>query len=392
MPKRAATPSPLTEGDLSRWRLIEDFQARLAQATPTVPAHPTWSDPSRLLQQADYLSLFLFGLLNPVVRTMNGLCAASRLQRLQDQICTRPVSLGSFSEAQAVLDPALLAAVFTQLSTELSLAAPGVAETRRRWLVQDGSLFEALPRMYWALWRRQGKAQAQVRLHLSLDLECRAPARVRITPGKHCERAAWRTQWQRGDSYVGDRYYGEDYQLFGVLDEAGVAFVVRLRDEAVIQVEEELALTQADRQAKVLRAAWVRLGCNARYRSIRLRVVWVQTPKEMLQLVTNLGSEELSAGEVALLYKERWRIELFFRWVKCILGCRHWLAESPQGVAIEIYLALIAALLLQLYTGQAPNRRMMEWIQFYLLGVASLDELWAGVERERQRQARRKKS
>jgi IS4 transposase len=123
-----------------------------------------------------------------------------------------------------------------------------------------------------------------------------------------------------------------------------------------------------------------------------LRVVWVQTPKEVLPLVTNLGPEELSAGEVALLYKERWQIELFFRWVKCILGCRHWLAESPDGVAIEIYLALIAALLLQLYTGQAPNRRMMELIQFYLLGVASLDELEQGLERERQRVARRKKS
>jgi hypothetical protein len=61
-------------------------------------------------------------------------------------------------------------------------------------------------------------------------------------------------------------------------------------------------------------------------------------------------------------------------------------------VAIEIYLALIAALLLQLYTGQAPNRRMMELIQFYLLGVASLDELEQGLERERQRSARRKKS
>jgi hypothetical protein len=67
------------------------------------------------------------------------------------------------------------------------------------------------------------------------------------------------------------------------------------------------------------------------------------------------------------------------------LGCRHWLAESPQGVTIQIYLALIAALLLQLYTGRAPNRRMMELIQFYLLGVATLEELWAGLERERGR-------
>lgn len=392
MARKASPKVELTERDLSRWRLVEDFKTRLAQAAQKSPLHPTWSDPERLLHYPDYLSLFLLGLLNPVVRTMRGLCAASSLQRVQDEICSRPVSLGSFSEAQGVLDPGLLAEVFRQLSQELPGAKGPAHPGGRRWLIQDGSLFEALPRMYWALWRRQGQAQAQVRLHLSLDLAQNAPARARLTPGKGCERAAWRTQWQRGDGFVADRYYGEDYQLFGELDEAGVAFVVRLRDEAVLNVEEELPLTEADRQAKVIRAAWVWLGCKARYRSIRLRVVWVQTDKEVLRLVTNLGPEELTAAEVALLYKQRWQIELFFRWVKCILGCRHWLAESPQGVAIEIYLALIAALLLQLYTGQAPNRRMMELIQFYLLGVATLEELWAGVERERARAARRKKS
>ena len=389
MARKPSPPIRLTERDLSRWRLVEDFKTRLAQAAQTLPLPPTWSDPQRLLQCGDYLSLFLLGLLNPVVRTMRGLCAASHLQRVQQAVCSRPVSLGSFSEAQAVLDPALLAEVFIQLSQALP-AENG--PTQRRWLIQDGSLFDALPRMYWALWRRQGKAQSQVRLHLSLDLAQNAPARAAITPGKGCERAAWRTLWQRGEGYVADRYYGENYQLFGEMDRAGVAFVVRLRDEAVVNVEEELPLSEADRQAKVVRAAWARLGCKARLRSIRLRVVWVQTDKEVLRLVTNLGPEELSAGDVARLYKQRWQVELFFRWVKCILGCRHWLAESPGGVAIEIYLALIAALLLQLYSGQAPNRRMMELIQLYLLGVASLDELEQGLERERQRLARRKKS
>lgn len=372
-------PVELSERDLSRWRLVEDFQERLNKAARGQAQPATWSEPQRQLTQADYLSLFLLGLLNPVVRTMRGLCAASHLERVQAEVCSRPVSLGSFSEAQAVLDPALLAEVFGELSQEMALSAAD----KRRWLIQDGSLFEALPRMYWALWRRQGKAQSQVRLHLSLDLEQQAPARVLVTAGKQCERAAWRTQFRKGDSYVGDRYYGEDYRLLGSLERAGVAFVIRLRDEAVIEVEEELALSPVDRQSGVIRHAWARLGCNARYRSIRLRVVWVQTPKEVLRLVSNLAVEELSAAEVALLYKQRWQIELFFRWIKCILGCRHWLAESPQGTAIQIYLALIAALLLQRYTGQRPNRRTMELIQFYLMGMATLEELWAGLQRER---------
>ena len=306
----------MTARDLSRWRLVEDFKERPQAAATKPPLAATWSHPERLLAASDYLSLCLLGLLNPVVQTLRGLSAASRLHRVQREVCTRPVSLGSFSEAQAVLDPALLAEVFAQLSGEVCAGPTPDAARQRPWLIQDESLFAALPRMYWAFWRRQGPTQCQVRLHLSLDLAHAAPARAHLTPSKVCERAAW-----------------------------------------------------------------VTLGCQARYRSIRLRVVWVQTEKEVLRLVTNLGPEELSAGEVALLYKERWRIELFFRWLKCSLGCQHWLAESPQGVALQIYLALIAALLLQRYTGRAPTKRMLELIQFYLLGVASLDELCTGLER-----------
>ena len=177
------------------------------------------------------------------------------------------------------------------------------------------------------------------------------------------------------------------------MNAADVVFVVRLRDDAVITEEEELPLTPADRAAKVIRAAWVRLGAKAGPQSVRRRVVWVQIDQhEVLRLVTNLKPEELSAGDVALLYQRRWQVELFFRWLKCTLGCQHWLAESPQGVAIELYLALIAALLLQLYTGAAPNRRALELIQLHLLGVASLDELMAGLAREQARAAQRKKA
>lgn len=392
MARRRSKKIDLTERDLSRWRLIEDFKRRLAQAAQECQLHPTWEDPKRLLAYTDYLSLFLFGLLNPAVRTMRALCEASQLQRTQEEICSGPVSLGSFSEAQAVLDPALLGKVFTSLSREVSAREAQASPGGRRWLIQDGSLFEALPRMYWALWRRQGKTQAQVRLHLSLEMNSDSPARALIAPGKHCERAALRTQLQPGDGVVADRYYGEDYKLFKEMEENGEVFVIRLRDEAVIEVEEELPLTPADRQAKVIRQAWVRLGSKGYRQDQRLRVVWVQIDGEVLRLVTNLGSEELSAREVALLYKQRWQVELFFRWIKCILGCRHWLAESPEGTALQIYLALIAALLLQLYTGKRPNKRIMELIQLYLLGVATLEELWAGIERQRARAAIRKNS
>jgi hypothetical protein len=368
--------------DLRNWKPLADFRRCLATLWPP-PHERTWADPQRLLQAQEYLGLFLFGLLNPVVRTMRGLCAASHLERVQREVCGRPVSLGSFSEAQHLLDPAILEKVFNGLAQEVQ----GPAGAKRPWLIQDSSLFNALPRMHWALWRRQGKVQAQVRLHLSLDLSQGSPARAAVTTGRVCERAAWERALRPGDAYVADRYFSENYELLQRLDLKGVAFVVRLRDTAVVQVEQELPCLEADRHAKVLDDAWVRLGCKPCYQTRRLRLVRVQTEQEVLLLLTNLGPQELSAAHVALLYKERWQVELFFRWIKYILGCRHWLAESESGAAIQLYLALIGGLLLHLYSGQRPNRRMMELLQFYLLGLATLEETRAAMRREKRRQA-----
>jgi IS4 transposase len=102
--------------------------------------------------------------------------------------------------------------------------------------------------------------------------------------------------------------------------------------------------------------------------------VWVQSPQTTLVLATSLSPEALPGEGVSLLYRKRWQIELYFRWIKCVLGCGHWLAESQRKATIPIYLALIASVLLQLYTGRRPTKRMMELVRFYLLGWASAEE------------------
>jgi DDE family transposase len=376
----------LNERQLQRWRLVEDFRERIERVSGAAKAaHASWSDPRRRVLYADYLSLFLFGLLNPTVRTMRGLCACSRLQRVQEEICSQQVSLGSFSEAQHLLDPMLLEKVFADLTKEIQGTIPSDPRLQvHGWMAHDGTLWRALPRMNWALYGAGRGGQSRgVKLHLSFHIADDKPVRATIRRGKDCERATWRERWQAGDAYIGDRYFGEDYGLLDQLSRQQCVYVLRLREQATITVEEELPVSPADQAAGVVRQAWVRLG--VRTRSQRLRAVWVEAEGHKLILVTNLGPQELPAELVSLLYRKRWQVELFFRWIKCILGCRHWLAESPEGVALQIYLALIAALLLQLYTGRRPSKRMMELIQFYLLGVATLEEMTAGLERELQR-------
>jgi hypothetical protein len=387
---------PIKESELSNWKLLREFRERLAQAQAQMGVHPSFEDPARLLMMGDYLSLYLFGLLNPVVRTMRALCGASELKRVQEEVCGGHVSLGSFSEAQHLVAPELLEKVFEDLASQLPHQNNAKVDARLQggydWMARDGSLFAALPRMSWALYGGgRGGTHKAVRLHLNYQVLSGKPVRAQVTEGRQCERAVWKEQWQPGEAYVGDRYFAENYALFGQLEELGCRFVLRLLDTAAILLEEELPVTEEDRQAGVVRQARARLGATERSRSISVRVIWLKEVKNsQMILVTNLSLDQLPAALVVMLYRRRWQIELFFRWIKCLLGCRHWLAESRQGVTLQIYLTLIAAVLLQLHTGRRPTKRMLELIQFYLLGVATLDELTSGLERELKKSTAKK--
>ena len=382
-PKPKTAPPAVQEKDLQRWRLVETFQRALGEAVLArggVDPDSTWADPRRKLALGDYLSLHLFGLFNPVVKTMRGLAAASHLGRVQREVCSSAVSLGSFSEAQALVDPALLEAVFASLYQHAQPCDPRFAG---REVVIDSTVWPVLPRMAWAFWRRQGPAQNAVRLHVEFDLAKGRPARAELTTAKVCEQEWWRTHARPGALYIGDRNYGAHYALLGELHRKGVDWVVRLHGDTAWVVEAEEILSEADRAANVTWAARVRLGVNGD--GPPARVVRVLGEEETILIATSCPAADAPPELVATLYRHRWQVELFFRWLKCILGCRHWLAESPAGVAMQCYLALIAAQLLVLHTGRRPGKRQLELIQFYLLGWASLDELTTGLSPPRKK-------
>src|ERR1039458_9285008 len=110
--------------DPHHWKVMEVFRAALLGAVQEKELHPGFQDPDRRLKHADYLSLFLFGLFNPILKTMRALCAASQLKRVQEEVCQRPVSLGAFSEAQHLVDPAHLEKVFKELCSQLPPRGP----------------------------------------------------------------------------------------------------------------------------------------------------------------------------------------------------------------------------------------------------------------------------
>lgn len=362
----------IDEAKLSSWKLLDDFRARLKKvraAMPPLPQKPP-GGPERLLLEEDYFSLMLFGLLNPVVDSMRGLCAASELKKVQDGVCTRKVSLGSFSEAQSVFDPELLRQVFLDLSSEVPTCWGDVRlhHLMDKLKLVDGTLLPAVPRMHWALWLNDENRAAK--LHLKFNVLRQAPCEAIITAGNTCERKTLRQFAKRGETIVGDRYYGSEYGFLDELRDEGISFVFRIRNNPRMEIVSELELTDADKAAGVTWQGMVNLG--DKWKGEPIRVVKVVVDGKELLLATNLVME---AELIALIYRYRWQIELFFKWMKSILGCRHLMAESPNGVAIQIYSALIAALMLQLLTGKRPSKRTMELLRFYLMGMMELEEL-----------------
>jgi Transposase DDE domain len=332
-----------------------------------------------------YGALILLYFFNPILTSLRGLQQAGTLQKVQQQLgCTRN-SLGSLSEASRVFDAELLQPLIAELAAQaLPLQSGPQAEALRGLTAADGSLLPALPKMAWALWLDDGHRAAK--LHLQFDVFKGVPVAASVTAGNGPEHDQVRARLQPGRLYAIDRGYAE-YQLFQDIIDARSSFIGRIRDNAVYQIVEERPLTAEAQAAGVLRDRVVWLGCEQSGKVLRqpLRLVEVATGKadsqgrpEVLLLATD--RLDLDASLVALGYKHRWAVELFFRWFKCILGCRHLLSTCQNGVTIQVYLALIASLLISLWTGRKPSKRTFEMLCLYFSGWASEEELLAHLE------------
>jgi Transposase DDE domain len=342
---------------------------------------------NRQLHFDQYAGLILLAFFSPLVDSLRGIQQASSLAKIQKLLGCERAALGSLSEAGRVFDPALLREIIGQLATQALPQIQGrEAEALRGLTAVDGTLLTALPKMAWALW--VDDEHRAVKMHLHFDVLKGVPVEATLTEGNGSETAQLRATLEAGRLYVIDRGYA-DYQLFQDVIDRGSSFIGRIRDNAVWTVVEERPLISAEAWAAGVRSdRVVRLGCaksGAVFKQV-LRVLEVETGKtdsqgrpEVLLLATD--RLDLDAEHVALGYRFRWAVELFFRWFKCILGCRHLLSTSANGITIQLYLGIIASLLISLWTGKKPTKRTLEMLQFYFAGLASEEELQAHIDK-----------
>ena len=356
---------------------------------------------NRRLHFDQYCLLILLYLFNPIVTSLRGIQQASELANVQKKLGVPRTSLGSLSEAATVFDAERLKAIIGELGAELK---PLGRDARLKDIplaltLVDGTLITALPKLMEASWRKSetGSGLVKWRLHTHFEVDRYVPRRMDVTPdggGEHDERSVLERTIESDRLYVMDRGYAK-FALFNRIVAAKSSYVCRLRDNSTYEVVEERVLTDADRAAGILSDQIVRIGQNGKVAARpdhKIRLICVKCSPHtsrgkykgsstgpgsdgILRIATNLL--EVPAEIIALIYSERWTIEIFFRFFKHLLGCRHLLSHDPNGIEIQTYCAIIACLLISLWTGRKPTLRTYEMICFYFCGLASEDELLA---------------
>jgi hypothetical protein len=358
---------------------------------------------NRTLHCDQYCLLILLYLFNPLVTSMRALQQASELEVVQKKLGVSRTSLGSFSEATDVFDPERLREIVRELGAELQPLGrdPRLKDVQHILTAVDGTLIKTLARIVEAACsksRSTGKPKAAWRLHTQFEVDRYVPVRIDVTggsgKGEQDERAVLEKHLEPGRCYLMDRGYAK-FALFNRIHTIGSNYVCRIRDNSRYTIVEELPLDDAARAAGVVLDAIVEMGQDRSgddRPQHRLRLVIVKTSPHkghgeerghdsdgFLRILTNLV--EVPADLIATIYRYRWTIEVFFRFFKHILGCRHLLSTDPRGIEIQAYCAIIACLLITLWTSRKPTKRTYEMICFYLIGWASEEELLRHIEK-----------
>jgi hypothetical protein len=363
---------------------------------------------NRELHFDEYVTLVLLCLFNPMLDSVRALQQASELEKVTEQLGVRRFSLGSFSESVRVFDPEKLRVVIQQLAGELKPvnADPRLKTHLNQVLkIVDGTVLDAIATVAKAAWLpfQDGTVKHAWKLHVQFDFDSFVPDdNVELTDarnsGKSDEKNVLRRKLKADCCYVMDRWYGQ-FTLFNDIAAAGSSYVCRIKENSVFEVVEERLLSDADLAAGIVRDAVVRMGLNSQPADkpdhlIRLVVIEAEPHekrggrkgktagpgnKGTIVIATNLL--DVPAEIIALIYQHRWAIEVFFRFFKQILGCKHLLSTKPEGIMIQVYCAIIACMLINLWTGARPNKRTIEMLAFYFMGWASEAEVQKHIDR-----------
>jgi len=283
------------------------------------------------------------------------------------------IGKSSFSEAINERGLEQLQFVFQELYKKAAKALPKEYADLGELVSIDGTLIDAVLSMYWADYR-QGSKKAKG--HFGFNINQGIPSKVYLTNGKGAERPFVSRILSPGETGVMDRGY-QSHKVFDLLQDEGKSFVCRIKASTTKTIIQENAV---DPDSIVFYDAKVLLGTPGTNQTEKhVRVVGYEVQGVKYFVATD--RHDLTAEQVATIYKLRWRIETFFKWWKQHLKVYHLIARSEYGLMVQILAGLITYLLMAIYCRQQFNenvsiKRIRE------LRTTILNELYRSHHRE----------
>ena len=287
----------------------------------------------------------------------------------------KPVSRSTFADANNKRPASFYEALFEKVYQHCRILFPRHKFKNKLYSLNATVIDLSLGAFVWASFRRTKSA---IKVHTLLDHSGYLPAFAAITDGKtHESKVADSIHFPKGSIVAEDRAY-TDYKWFAQLCENGVFFVSRQKSNAVYRVDQRRAVNK--KQGLTSDQTIILTGLKGRQCPYPLRRIGYRDPETKKHFVFINNNFKLSAKTIADIYKERWQIEIFFRWIKTNLKIKSFIGNSRNAVMTQLYVALIAYLLLCMFKFlsklPASLQNLLRVIQLNLFRKCSLEELF----------------
>lgn len=386
-----AQPVPGTEKQLVGHRMLAPLEGWL-KYLHRLPAHG-----NRNLLADHLLVAHLVAFLSPALKSLRRIEEVFNHSAVRRRFGLPRVPRSTLSDAQVLFDPRLIDAIVADLRQRIPKLPhdPKLDQLLTTLTAVDGSFFALAPRVAWALYNKPNAKpsyrKGNIRVDVHFNVLSGIPEQAILTDGRIPEYQSLQEHLLPDRFYVLDRAY-HCYQALADIVEAHSDFLVRLRGDMQFEVLQEHALSAEDRLAGVLSVQTVRArgyrGQSA-LKQTPLKLVCIDQPDHpsSLRLLTN--RVDLEASLLGLVYRHRWQIELFFRWLKCVVNFRHFFSEAQQGVALQIGAAVIGTMLIALAIEAKPTSYDWSMMTSVMSGLIPLDEeTLAIMARRREQRAR----
>jgi len=407
-PPQSAPPAAASEPALQGTPAAENPIARVSQAVvgsqylAMIQSHmqglrSLYNHPNRVLHYDTVLAAMLAAFYDPALRSLRAMDDFTQCEALAQNLPVDRVARSTLADAMRQMDARHLMPLVGKLMKDLPLLGrvdEDLQALLKRLVAADGTIFTVPADVLWAigLTRSDGKVGRQIRLNLQLDVLRFMPAQESISlsgADDGSESAAFARDLIAGVIYICDRNF-VDFKFIHAVFDIGSDLVVRLKSDTNFVITEERTLTDADRAACV---ASDRIGTVPGSRNApgfgdkRLREVIVIDPRsgKPVRLLTNLL--DLPARVIGLIYRYRWMIELFFKWLKCVAKVERFISQSKNGITLQLYVAVIGVLLTYLRTGRRPSLyagNCLRWVASGQMSVQTMLKIVAMRDRERE--------